>query len=70
MPVAGVFTRVPPVADARVDRAKWALVTTADQAGLILAMGPGVLHSYDYLFYYFDLRANAARRVERWLGAH
>jgi hypothetical protein len=64
MPVDGAFAKVPPVADARVDRAKGVLVTTADQAGLVLGFGPGIFHSYDGLFYYFDLRANAALRVE------
>jgi hypothetical protein len=27
----------------------------------------GIYHNYDYPFYYFDLRANAADRIARYL---
>ena len=29
----------------------------------------GVYHSYDYPFYYFDLQANAKRRIAAYLAA-
>ena len=68
MPVAGVFTQVPQYADAKIDIDKGVLTTTADPAGLILGFGPGVYHSYDYPFYYYNLRANAANRAARFLS--
>ena len=67
MPVGGAFVELPQVADARVDTAKGALITTADPTGLNLGLGAGIYHSYDYSFYYFNLRANAVQRVERML---
>ena len=30
----------------------------------------GIFHNYDYPFYYFDLRANAANRIKRYLAAN
>jgi hypothetical protein len=30
----------------------------------------GVYHAYDYPFYYFDIRANAANRVQRYQSEH
>jgi hypothetical protein len=63
---AGVFSRVPQYADARVDLEKGALIcSTADQR---LGYGPGIFHVYDYSFYYFNLRANAANRVQKFLN--
>jgi hypothetical protein len=62
---AGVFSPVPQYADARVDLAKGALIcSTADTS---LGFGPGIFHIYDYSFYYFNLRANAANRVQKFL---
>ena len=66
MPVDGVFTQVPQYADALVDAAKGALITTADPTGLTLGFGPGVYHSYDYPFYYFNLRENAGNRISKY----
>ncbi len=34
------------------------------------ALQVGIYHSYDYPFYYFDIRANAANRIKRYLAAH
>lgn len=66
----GVFQQVPQYADARVDRSKGVvLCSTAVDDELLLGFGPGVYHSYDIPFYYFNLRANAANRVEKYLGA-
>ncbi len=31
--------------------------------------GKGVYHSFDYLFYYYDLQANAINRINRFLSA-
>jgi len=68
MPVAGVLSQVAQYADAQVDAAKGALITTADPTGLMLIFGPGVYHSYDYPFYYFNLRQNAANRVANFMS--
>lgn len=70
MPVAGVFTPVPQYADATIDIDKGVVTTTADPTGLMLGFGPGVFHSYDYPFFYYNLRANAANRVEKYLNIH
>jgi hypothetical protein len=62
---AGVYTPVPQYADARIDLAKNALIcSTVDKS---LGYGPGIFHIYDYSFYYFNLRANAANRVQKFL---
>ena len=67
MPVSATsFGPVPQYADAQVDIAKGALVTTADPTGLTLGFGPSVYHSYDYSFYYFNLRKNAANRIANY----
>jgi hypothetical protein len=29
--------------------------------------GPGVFHSFDYPFYYFNIRENAENRVEKFV---
>ena len=62
------------VADARIDMATGKLiVSTVDTATLDpgnSVTAAGIFHNYDYPFYYFDLRANAANRIERYLAAH
>ena len=62
------------VADARVDTATGKLiVSTVDPATLDpgnKVTAAGIFHNYDYPFYYFDIRANAANRIERYLAAH
>jgi len=59
-------------ADARVDKAKGAVIcSTADVEKLAPGnqiMGKGVFHSFDYPFYYFDIRENAANRVDHFLN--
>lgn len=72
-PVTFVFSQVPQYADARVDIANGVLIcTTADEDGLYAltqqAMPRGVYHSFDYPFYYFNIRANAQNRVNKYLG--
>lgn len=55
-------------ADARIDRAKGVLIcSTVDESKLVLGFGPGVYHTYDYPFYYFNLRENAANRAKKFL---
>jgi hypothetical protein len=61
------------VADARINTAKGELVcSTVDTATLDPGnglVGAGIFHNYDYPFYYFDLRENAANRIARYLAA-
>jgi hypothetical protein len=60
------------VADARIDTAKGELIcstvetATLDPGNSLVAAG--IFHNYDYPFYYFDLRANAANRIARYLA--
>jgi hypothetical protein len=60
------------VADARIDTAKGQLIcssvntaTLSPGNGMVAA---GIFHNYDYPFYYFDIRANAANRIARYLA--
>ncbi len=59
-------------ADATVDKSKGVIICSTapvDELAPGNAVFPrGVYHSFDYPFYYFDLRANAAERVERFLA--
>lgn len=59
-------------ADARVDKANGVVIcTTADVDKLAPgnSLFPrGVFHSFDYPFYYFNLRQNAINRTKKYLG--
>lgn len=59
-------------ADARVDLAKGVVVcSTANEnyfAPGNASFGRGVYHTFDFPFYYYDIRANAANRVEKYLN--
>jgi hypothetical protein len=75
-PVLGADGTPAPVkdfADATVDKAKGAVICSTapvDKLAPGNAVFPkGVYHSFDYPFYYFDIRANAAERVEKYLAA-
>lgn len=72
-PVTLAFEPVPQYADARVDIENGVLIcTTADEDGLYEltqhALPRGVYHSFEYPFYYFNIRANAQNRVNKYLG--
>jgi hypothetical protein len=62
----GHFEKVPQLADAVINKSKGSLITTTNLTGIIQPAGPGILHGYDYPLYYFNLRANAAERIEMW----
>lgn len=72
LPSGEMFVPVEHYADARVDKAKGVVICgTADEEKLYLAyagFGKGIYHSYDYPFYYYNLRENAAKRVQKFLG--
>jgi Protein of unknown function (DUF3089) len=69
---AGVFHKVPHFADARVNRKRGVLIAAKPDVNVLSpgnALFPkGVYHSYDYPFYYFNLRANARMRVHAYLN--
>ena len=58
-----------PAADAQIDITKGALIcSTADVDRLSPGngtFGKGVYHSFDYPFYYYNIRANAENRANR-----
>ncbi len=64
--------RVLNYADAQIDTAKGELIcSTADPSTLAPGnqmVAGGIYHNYDYPFYYFDLRDNAAKRIARFLA--
>jgi len=72
VPINGVYTQATQYADAAVDKAKGVVIcSTCDEAAMhaaSLSYPVGVYHSFDYDFYYFNLRANAADRVARFLS--
>jgi len=71
-PVTRAFSRVPQYADARINKTKGVLIcSTADEDALYKlsgAFGRGIYHSFDYPFYYFNIRENAANRVDSFLN--
>lgn len=68
---AGNPAKVMNYADARIDTAKGVLVcSTANPSELASGnkmVAAGIYHPYDYPFYYFDIRANAANRIARYM---
>ncbi len=75
--VRNLGTSIPqflPYADAQIDKAKGVLVCAAANEDVMHSLTPGmprgVYHSFDYLFYYYNLRANATNRVAKFLAAH
>ncbi len=72
-PVTLVFEPAPQYADAQVDIANGVLIcSSADEDGLYQltqhGFPRGVYHSFDYAFYYYNLRENAQNRVNKYLG--
>ena len=59
-------------ADARIDKARGVVIcSTADVDKLApgnALSGKGVFHSFDYPFYYFNIKDNAANRTKRFLS--
>lgn len=68
MPVPPTYAlmQVPQYADAKVDTTNGVLICSTANASL--GYGLGIFHSYDYAFYYFNLRENAANRVQKFLN--
>ena len=70
-PVTLKFEPVPQYADALVDIKNGVLIcTSADSNGLnkyTSYFGKGVYHSFDYPFYFFNIRVNARNRADKFL---
>jgi hypothetical protein len=70
-PITKVYKQIPQYADAKIDKLQGMLIcSTGDENALTpkgSPMEPGVYHSYDIPFYYFNLRANAESRVTAFL---
>ena len=69
------FQQVPQYADAKVDKANGVLIcSTADEkilyklTGGASGLGKGVYHSFDYPFYYYNIRSNAANRATKYFS--
>ncbi len=70
---AGVLTKVDHYADARVDQARGVIVCSACSVAEYAPGKPGgfprgIFHMHDYMFYYYDLRHNAAVRIQSFLN--
>jgi len=63
----GVYVRVPQYADARIDIANGVLICSTADTNTIGVQG--IYHNFDYPFYYFNIRSNAANRVTKFLGS-
>jgi hypothetical protein len=57
------------IADARVDKKRGVVVcSTPNPKHYEFGFPEGVYHTFDYPFYFFDVRANAAQRIEAYLA--
>jgi len=74
VPPSFVFEPVLQYADAQIDIAKGVLIcSTADQAVIdildeLQGFPDGVYHAFDIPLYYYDLRANAQNRANKYMG--
>ena len=65
------LTPVKGLASAQVDTLRGVVVCkSVDPAGYSLPGLPGVYHSFDYPFFFYNIRANAQNRVDHYLAAH
>jgi len=69
---AGNPVRVKHYADAQVNKARGVVICSTADVNLLspgnALLPKGVYHSFDYPFYYFDIRVNAANRVAHFLS--
>ncbi len=68
---SGNPVKVQHYADAQVNKARGVVIcSTANPSQLApgnQAIAMGIYHTYDYPFYYFDIRANAGNRIDKYL---
>ncbi len=71
---AGVWEKIPQYADARVDLAKGVIICSSADAARIAILDSlsgfpdGVYHSFDFPFYYYNIRKNAANRIKKFFS--
>jgi hypothetical protein len=70
---AGKLVKVKHYADARIDKRRGTIVCSTCSVSLYAPGKPGgfpkgIFHIHDYPFYYFDLRQNAANRIQHYLS--
>ena len=69
-PTTGQFVKVMDYANAQIDTAKGVLICSSANVAELAPGNPllpeGVFHSYDYPFYYFNIQANAANRINHF----
>ena len=70
---AGNLKKVNHYADARIDKRRGVVVCDTCDVSVLSPGTPGgwprgIYHIYDYPFYYFNLRQNAANRIQRFLS--
>ena len=65
------LTPVKDLASAQVNTARGVVVCKSVDPNKYSIQGmPGIYHSFDYPFYFYNIRANAQNRVEKYLAAH
>lgn len=65
----GEILRVTGLADAQVDQAKGVVIcSTVNPADYSLSNADGIYHVFDYPFYFFNIRQNAAGRIEQYFS--
>jgi hypothetical protein len=66
---AGRILRVADLADARVDTARGVVVcSTVDPKDYDVGFPLGVCHTFDYPFYFFDVRSNTQQRIRSYFA--
>ncbi|MFA6034576.1 MAG: DUF3089 domain-containing protein [Myxococcota bacterium] len=69
----GTWVQVPQYADAKVDQTNGVLIcSSCDETQMALiekGLPQGIYHDLDIPFYYFNIRANAANRAQKFLNA-
>ena len=63
---SGAFELMVPSCDAQIDKTKGVLICST--AGAKELSPTGIYHTFDIPFYYYNLRANAQNRVNKFLG--
>jgi hypothetical protein len=71
---AGDLEKVKAYADAQVDQRRGVVICSTCDVAKLAPGTPGgfprgVLHDYDYMLYYFDIRHNAGVRIEHYLSS-
>ncbi len=70
----GTYVKVMNFADARIDKTRGVIICSTVDVDRYApgrgSFGKGIFHSFDYPFYYYNIRANAEERVANYLKEH